>query len=112
LYGTTRNFLNHLGLKGLNQLPKLPEIAEVIDDREELKKFAHKLGQEISDTDLQLLEKNTPDPDQGAETGGRDPIANLSAVSTILPSSTAGASDESEEGLDRVEKSRDERGAS
>lgn len=53
LYGTTREFLNHLGLKGLGQLPDLPEIEGVIDDREELKEFASKVGREVTDEELE-----------------------------------------------------------
>ena len=32
LYGTTREFLNHLGLKGLGQLPDLPDLEAVMSD--------------------------------------------------------------------------------
>ena len=45
LYGTTREFLNHLGLKGLGQLPDLPDIEGVMDDKEELKEFAGKTAE-------------------------------------------------------------------
>jgi segregation and condensation protein B len=53
LYGTTREFLNHLGLKGLNQLPDLPDLQGVMDDREELKEFASQVGREITDGELE-----------------------------------------------------------
>jgi len=44
LFGTTREFLNHLGLKGLGQLPDLPDLEGVMDDRDQLKEFAAKLA--------------------------------------------------------------------
>ena len=53
LYGTTREFLNHLGLKGLNQLPDLPDIEGVMDDRDELKEFASQVGRELTDGELE-----------------------------------------------------------
>jgi segregation and condensation protein B len=52
LYGTTREFLNHLGLKGLNQLPDLPDLEGVMDDRDELKDFASQVGRDLSDVEL------------------------------------------------------------
>ena len=53
LYGTTREFLNHLGLKGLGQLPDLPDLAQVMDDREQLKEFASQVGRDVSDEELE-----------------------------------------------------------
>ncbi len=53
LYGTTREFLNHLGLRGLGQLPDLPDIEGVMDDREDLKEFASKIGRDVSDEELE-----------------------------------------------------------
>ena len=52
LYGTTREFLNHLGLKGLGQLPQLPAIESIVDDREQLKAFASQLGRDVTDEEL------------------------------------------------------------
>lgn len=52
LYGTTREFLNHLGLKGLGQLPDLPDLEQVMDDRAELKEFASRVGRDVSDEEL------------------------------------------------------------
>ncbi len=53
LYGSTREFLNHLGLKGLGQLPDLPDIEGVMDDREDLKDFASKVGRDLTDGELE-----------------------------------------------------------
>ncbi len=66
LYGTTRDFLNYLGLKGLSQLPRLPELEGLIDDREALKRFARELGEELSDQDLEVYAEDggeAEDPD-------------------------------------------------
>jgi len=52
LYGTTREFLNHLGLKGIGELPQLPDIATIVDDREQLKEFASRIGRDVTDEEL------------------------------------------------------------
>ncbi len=53
LYGTTREFLNHLGLRGLGQLPDLPDLENVMDDRDELREFAAQVGRDVSDEELE-----------------------------------------------------------
>ncbi len=53
LYGTTREFLSHLGLKGLGQLPDLPDLEQVLEDRDQLKEFASQVGREVSDEELE-----------------------------------------------------------
>jgi len=65
LYGTTREFLNHLGLKGLSQLPPLPEVESVMGNREEFKQFALQFGQELTDADLEGLEAEEDDDESG-----------------------------------------------
>ena len=72
LYGTTREFLNHLGLKGLGQLPDLPDIEGVMDDPDQLKQFASKIGRDVSDEELEdyFATPETKDmefPGQGTE---------------------------------------------
>ena len=59
LYGTTRDFLSHLGLSGLGQLPALPDLEEMIKNRDELRAFASQFGAELTDEDLDELR----DPD-------------------------------------------------
>jgi segregation and condensation protein B len=49
LYGTTREFLNYMGLKGLHQLPELPELQNIIDNRDDIRKFADTLGEELDE---------------------------------------------------------------
>lgn len=53
LYGTTREFLNHLGLKGLGQLPDLPDLENVLEDKDGLKEFASQVGRDVSDEELE-----------------------------------------------------------
>lgn len=55
LYGTTREFLNYMGLKGLHQLPDLPELEGIINDPEEIKLFAAQLGEDVSDEDFETV---------------------------------------------------------
>ncbi len=85
LYGTTREFLNHLGLKGLGQLPDLPDLEGVMDDRDQLKEFASKIGRDVSDEeledyfstpenqDLELDLENTKAESQPEEQADQDP---------------------------------------
>jgi len=84
LYGTTREFLNHLGLKGLTQLPDLPDLEVVMEDRAELKEFASRVGREVSDEELEEYfsapETRDEDGDEGEETAGIPaPTARLAA---------------------------------
>lgn len=71
LYGTTREFLNYLGLKALGQLPQLPALEGIIDNHEALQQFARQLGQEISEDDLQGL-ANLDTEEAAAETAAPD----------------------------------------
>jgi segregation and condensation protein B len=52
LYGTTREFLNHLGLTGLGQLPDLPDLESVLEDKDQLREFASQVGRDVSDEEL------------------------------------------------------------
>ncbi len=63
LYGTTREFLNHLGLAGIGQLPSLPALETMIQNRDELKAFASQFGAELTDEDFEELR----DPEDGEE---------------------------------------------
>jgi len=67
LFGTTREFLNHLGLKGLGQLPDLPDLEGVMDDRDQLKEFASKIGRDVSDEELEEYFATPENPDMGLD---------------------------------------------
>ena len=58
LYGTTREFLSHLGLKGLSQLPELPNVGQVVEDPAELKALASRFGAELADVEIDDLQDN------------------------------------------------------
>ena len=53
LYGTTREFLNYLGLKGLSQLPDLPDLEAVMEDKNDLKEFASMVGRDVSEEEIE-----------------------------------------------------------
>ncbi len=82
LYGTTREFLNHLGLKGLGQLPDLPDLENVMDDREELKEFALQVGRDISEEELE---------EYFAEPAAEEPVAE-ETVADDAPTAEANTS--------------------
>jgi len=73
LYGTTREFLNHLGLKGLAQLPDLPDVASVLEDREQLKAFASQVGRDVSEEEL---DEYLASPEVGDADDGENPPAD------------------------------------
>ena len=93
LYGTTREFLNHLGLGGLGQLPDLPSLEDVAGNRDELRQFASQFGEELSDDDFALMQ--TPDSDGAeppiVETEGSPPPAVLDAPAEAAEASEEGS---------------------
>ncbi len=91
LYGTTREFLNHLGLKGLGQLPDLPDLEGVMDDRDQLKEFASKIGRDVSDEELEeyFSVPENPDEELGFEKDASEPEAE-----TTEETATADPADE------------------
>lgn len=79
LYGTTREFLNHLGLKGLGQLPDLPDLEGMVESPDKLKEFATQIGRDLSDEELEEYfaapEEDRPDSEEDPEPGdGEDPV--------------------------------------
>jgi len=79
LYGTTREFLNHLGLKGISQLPALPDLEQIIDKRDELKACASQCGEEILDSELDELQGGEDDADDTEPAAPDDPILDGAA---------------------------------
>ncbi len=106
LYGTTREFLNHMGLKGLHQLPPLPELEGIMGDRDEIKRFAAQLGEEIDDSTFETVrvdgeqivvvdtsaEESPVDAPEGEETSG---VAVDDAPEDAPVESAAAAGDDS-----------------
>jgi segregation and condensation protein B len=93
LYGTTREFLNHLGLRGLSQLPDLPTIEQVVDNRDELLAFASQFGEELSDDDLELVRPREPAADASAaigESAGSDEAADATDAAAAAAEGDAG----------------------
>jgi len=66
LYGTTREFLNHLGLKALGQLPSLPELEQMANDPESLKEFANEVGRDVTTEEIEgyFMEPESPAPEE------------------------------------------------
>jgi segregation and condensation protein B len=91
LYGTTREFLGHLGLRGLSQLPDLPSLEEVVENRDDLRAFASQFGEELTDEDLARLQDPHPADAPEAEEGPDeiDPVADGDAVAATGEEGTA-----------------------
>jgi segregation and condensation protein B len=76
LYGTTREFLGHLGLKGLSQLPDLPTLEELVENREDLRQFASQFGEDLSDEDLAHVHRD----EEAEELADMPPVAEDAAA--------------------------------
>ena len=77
LYGTTREFLSHLGLKGLSQLPDLPTLEELVENRDDLQAFASQFGEELTDEDFASFARPAPDATAaGDDTGDAADVAD------------------------------------
>ena len=53
LYGTTKGFLDHIGLRGIKELPQLSELEDILAEKEEIKQLASARGEELGDDDLE-----------------------------------------------------------
>lgn len=73
LYGTTKTFLDYLGLKKLGELPQLAELEDLLAEKEELKQLAARYGHdELSDEDLDEGVRNVYGGDEEAEDEAED----------------------------------------
>ncbi len=109
LYGTTREFLNHLGLKGLGQLPDLPDIETVLGDREQLKAFASQIGRDVSEEEL---DEYLAAPEVGgAEVDGEDDGAGDEAADPVDDDDAEIADEANEDAEESDEEQADEEDA-
>ncbi|MCK6600622.1 MAG: SMC-Scp complex subunit ScpB [Bacteroidetes bacterium] len=60
LYGTTREFLLHFGLKSITELPKLREISEIIQDDEF--EFEQQMRIKMDDQETEPRSDDSPEP--------------------------------------------------
>ena len=95
LYGTTREFLNHLGLSGLGQLPDLPDLEMVMDDRDELKEFASRVGRDVSDEELEDYFAEPESTDVSAAEGTDSEPEDDDITEDATPAGPADGDDES-----------------
>ena len=68
LYGTTKSFLDYLGLAHVRELPQLSELEDILAEKEELKQLASARGSELGDDDFDEMvasrsEGDAPDAD-------------------------------------------------
>jgi segregation and condensation protein B len=105
LYGTTRTFLDYLGLRDLKELPKLSELADLLEEREQLKQLAADRGEEVGDEawDAVLAAEEEGDEDFPADPPEADP-SSAAAPPGEVDDPTPQARPE-EEGNDPLEES-------
>jgi segregation and condensation protein B len=65
LYGTTKSFLDYMGLAHLRELPQLAELEDILAQKEELKQLAMNRDAELSDEDFEAALE--PDASESAE---------------------------------------------
>lgn len=80
LYGSTKAFLDYLGLKRIQDLPQLSELEDLLAEKEELKQLAARYGGELSEEELEEeLAAKAAGAGAGDEAdddeGGEDPVS-------------------------------------
>ena len=114
LYGTTRDFLKHFGLKTLSDLPKLRELEDLLREEEERTGEARSLGDLIqgqaaevglqdgaAEQDVDVEGESLEDGPSGSEPGTPEPV----------PGSSGGGLPEGERPPDTGGQNNGERGA-
>ena len=66
LYGTTRTFLDYVGLAHVRELPQLSELEDLLAEREDLKQLASSRGEDLGEEDFDRA--LAPDEEDGFET--------------------------------------------
>lgn len=82
LYGTTRTFLDYIGLSHVRELPQLSELEDILAEKEELKQLASARGTELADEDFDTAiadEAESPDEFAAESAGGPEDPADLPA---------------------------------
>ena len=90
LYGTTREFLGHLGLKGLSQLPDLPTLEQMVENRDDLRAFASQFGEELSEEDLARLRA----ADAAAGVSGEQADGEVAPEDEVIPDADEASEDQ------------------
>ena len=67
LYGTTKGFLDHIGLRTVGELPQLSELEDLLAEKEELKQLATARGEELGDEDFERADADDGEADEEAE---------------------------------------------
>jgi segregation and condensation protein B len=55
LYGTTRSFLDYVGLSHVRELPQLSELEDLLAEREDLRQLASSRGEELGEEDFERM---------------------------------------------------------
>ena len=95
LYGTTKSFLDYLGLGNVRELPQLSELEDILAEKEELKQLASVRGEELGDDDFEQLgaeENENEDGQEGEEASDTTPQEDEETVAS--PSGSVGEEDE------------------
>ena len=67
LYGTTRTFLDYVGLAHIRELPQLSELEDLLAEREDLKQLASSRGEDLEAEDFDRVLDDGEDEDAAEE---------------------------------------------
>lgn len=94
LYGTTKNFLDHIGLRGIKELPQLSELEDLLAEKEELKQLATARGEEVGDEDFDRV---LADGDEDAEEDSEEIVDAENEADDAATEPTEDVSDDAED---------------
>lgn len=92
LYGTTKAFLDYLGLAHVRELPQLSELEDILAEKEELKQLASARGTELGDDDFDEM-AGSRDPDSDANVEDAVDAANDDSPDDETPAGSAALED-------------------
>jgi len=67
LYGTTRAFLDYVGLAHVRELPQLSELEDLLAEREDLKQLASSRGEDLAEEDFDRALEPDEEPEEVVE---------------------------------------------
>jgi segregation and condensation protein B len=94
LYGTTKGFLDHIGLRNVKELPQLSELEDLLAEKEELKQLATARGEELGDEDFELATAEDEDDGEGESGEGPEPAEEAAESETAEAAATDEPTDE------------------
>ena len=106
LYGTTKGFLDHIGLRNVKELPQLSELEDLLAEKEELKQLATARGEELGDEDFERAGDEGEDDESPESAEEAAESESTEAAATNEPTEES-AEEPTEESIDEPTASND-----